>query len=414
MAGERPRFQAPFPCEQTWEASTYDGHWPNQNSIDIARRDGDGNNISKGEPVLASADGIVTDVITTGDGGKRIYLDHGEGWVTHYIHHDEVPKVTIGQFVAQGEKIGETSNTGAVADHIHYTQLKDGSAVRIHFDGEPIDTHAGNPDAIGSWGTDRAEEITSKNCPRQGDRYMGVFAQGGGGYALWLNDTRPGFIDKWQALSGDGLRLIDLKIATFGTAKRYSGVYRQGSGGYALWLDDNRPGFIAKWQELSAKGQRLIDLEITGSGSGRRYSGVFRSGSGGYALWLDDTRPGFLAKWQELSAKGQRLIDLEITGQGSGRRYSGVFRQGTGDYALWLDASWDGFVAKWQELSGQGLRLIDLALSRASGGQRLYSGVYRQGSGGYGLWSAGYSSFINKWIELSGQGLRLVDLEIDT
>lgn len=413
MAGSRPRFQAPFPCNQTWEASTYDGHWPDQDSIDLARRDGDGNNISKGEPVLASADGIVMDVFTRSDGENRIYVDHGDGWVTHYIHHDEVPKVSIGQFVAQGDKIGETSNTGTEAVHIHYTQLADGNAVRIQFDGVPIDTHAGNPDAIGSWGTDRAEEITSKNCPRN-DRYMGVFMQGGGGHALWINDKRAGFIDKWKQFSDEGLRLIDLKIATFGNARRYSGVYRQGSGGYALWLDDTRAGFVDMWQDLSAKGQRLIDLEITGEGSRRRYSGVFRQGTGGYALWLDDTREGFIAKWQELSRKGQRLIDLEITGQGSGRRYSGVFRQGTGGYALWLDASWDSFVKKWKELSGMGLRLIDLELSRSSSGQRLYSGVYRPGSGGYGLWNSGYSSFINKWIEWSGQGLRLIDLEIGT
>ena len=113
MAGRRPLFQAPFSCNQTWDASTYDGDWPNQNSIDIARRNADGKNISKGEPVLASAEGIVTDVFTTSGGDNRIYIDHGDGWVTHYIHHEERPSVAVGQFVAQGEKIGETSNTGA-------------------------------------------------------------------------------------------------------------------------------------------------------------------------------------------------------------------------------------------------------------------------------------------------------------
>jgi hypothetical protein len=414
MAGKRPHFQAPFPCEQTWEASTYNGHWPNQNSIDLARRDRNGKNISKGEPVLASADGIVSDVITTSDGGKRIYIDHGDGWMTHYIHHEEIPPVSVGQFVARGEKIGETSNTGARAVHIHYTQLRDGRAVRSHFDGKAIDTHAGNPESIGSWGTDRAEDITSQNCSRQGSRYMGVFRQESGeagAHALWLHDTRRGFTEKWRELGRQNLRLIDLKIVTFGSKKRYSGVFREGTGRYALWLDDTRDGFVDKWKELSGKGLRLINLEISGEGRARRYSGVFRQGSGRHALWLDDTRDGFVDKWRDLSGKGLRLIDIEVSGEGSGRRYSGVFRQGSGRHALWLDANWRGFTRKWKELSDKGLRLIDLELSDV-GGQRLYSGVFRQGTGGYRLWNSHYSRFMNKWMEWSKRGLRLIDLEI--
>ena len=44
-SGPRPLFQMPFACGQTWEASTYtdnpdtegpDGHWPDEDSIDLA------------------------------------------------------------------------------------------------------------------------------------------------------------------------------------------------------------------------------------------------------------------------------------------------------------------------------------------------------------------------------------------
>ena len=407
MAGPRPRFQAPFPCDQTWAASTYDGHWPNQNSIDITRRDSDGKNIGKGEPVLASADGIVLKAFTNSGGENRIYLDHGDGWVTHYIHHDEEPKVKVGQFVAQGEKIGTTSNTGAEAVHIHYSQLRDGDAVRIHLDGQAISTHAGNKDSWGTWGSNKAEKIKSRNCPPKGRQYAGVFRSGSGDYALWLDGTQQSFVNKWEELSKQNLRLVDLNIAVSGSERRYSGVFLQGSGGHALWLDDTRTGFVDKWKELSAKDLRLIDLEITGTGSSRRYSGVFRQGSGGYALWLDDTRQDFVKKWEELSKQDQRLIDLEITGEGDQRRYSGVFRQDTGGYALWLDDDWTGFTAKWKELSDKNLRLIDFEMT-GSGSQRRYSGVFGQGTDGYALWLGDYSSFMNKWIELSGKGLRLV------
>lgn len=410
MAGPRPRFQAPFPCNQIWDASTYDNHWPNQNSIDLARRDSDGKNITDGEPVLASADGIVLDVFTRSDGEQRIYVDHGEGWVTHYIHHDN-PLVAVGQFVAQGERIATASNSGTEAPHIHYSQLRDNQAVRIAFNGKAIATHAGNLASYGTWGTDRAEKIGSRNCPLPSKRHVGVFRGGDDPYALWLNDTRSGFVSKWSALSAQGLRLIDLKITGEGRARRYFGVFRAGAGGHALWLDDSRTGFVDKWTSLSAQGLRLVGLEITGEGSDRRYSGVFREGSGGHALWLDASQQGFIDKWTSLSAQGLRLIDLAITGEGRGRRYSGAFREGSGGYALWLDATWSGFTQKWQTLSQQGLRLEDLEMTGTGSGRR-YSGTFVAGSGGYGLWSGDYSSFMNKWLQWSAQGLRLTDLEI--
>ena len=120
-AGPRPFFQMPFACGQTWEASTYDGHWPDQDSIDLGEWDPQDANMSQGEPVLASADGTVLDVFTDGGGDNRVYLDHGDGWVTHYIHLEQVPPLTKGQHVAQGEQIGRVGNSGTEAYHLHYT-----------------------------------------------------------------------------------------------------------------------------------------------------------------------------------------------------------------------------------------------------------------------------------------------------
>ena len=121
-----------------------DGHWPDEDSIDLASGD-DGDNISEGEPVLASAAGTVSEVFTTdvGTATHRVYIDHGGGWVTHYIHIEVLPPLSVGDHVDQGEQIGRTFNSGADAMHLHYTQLADGQAVRISFNGEPIDTHAG-------------------------------------------------------------------------------------------------------------------------------------------------------------------------------------------------------------------------------------------------------------------------------
>lgn len=70
-AGPRPFFQMPVACGQTWEASTYDGHWPDQDSIDLGQWSAAEANVSKGEPVLASADGTVLNVFTSPGGDSR-------------------------------------------------------------------------------------------------------------------------------------------------------------------------------------------------------------------------------------------------------------------------------------------------------------------------------------------------------
>jgi Peptidase family M23 len=113
--GPRPHFQMPVACGQTWEASTYDGHWPDQDSIDLGEWSANDTNIGQGEPVLASAAGTVLDVFTNTAGDIRVYLDHGGGWVTHYIHLESVPPLVKGQYVAHGEQIGrvrELRNAG--------------------------------------------------------------------------------------------------------------------------------------------------------------------------------------------------------------------------------------------------------------------------------------------------------------
>lgn len=165
-AGPRPDFQMPFACAQTWAASTYNGHWPDQDSIDLGEWNGS-TNMSEREPVLASADGSVLDVFTDSSGGHRVYLDHGDGWVTHYLHLAYLPPLTKGQQVAQGQTIGHVGNSGTEAMHLHYTQLADGQAVRIVFNGTSIGTHAGNMASWNTWGTGSAEQLTSANCPQE-------------------------------------------------------------------------------------------------------------------------------------------------------------------------------------------------------------------------------------------------------
>jgi hypothetical protein len=217
--GGQPLYQMPVPCGQKWDASTYADHWtaPDDpagvNAIDLAQRDGTGTNMSEGEPALAAAAGSVKKVFTTSGGEHRVYLDHGNGHETHYIHLESLaPQLTVGKQVAQGEQIGRVSNSGAEAMHLHYNQIENGGAVRVSFNGNPIDTHAENEDSWGTWGSDDAEELTSLNCA---DDEFVQFNQNGMRYVL-LYKPSTGLV-KVQRVDPDGT----------GTTNVYGGYWKQ-------------------------------------------------------------------------------------------------------------------------------------------------------------------------------------------
>ena len=154
-AGPIPNFQLPLPCGQTWRASTYTQHWNgDQDALDFAQRDGNQGNLSRGEYALAAAAGEV-DLVHTVGGEHRVYVDHGGGWRTAYIHLKELPPLAVGQRVAQGEVIGLVSNSGTDGtndEHLHYNQFRDGTTIRATFNDQLVDTHAGDMSVVGALG----------------------------------------------------------------------------------------------------------------------------------------------------------------------------------------------------------------------------------------------------------------------
>jgi murein DD-endopeptidase MepM/ murein hydrolase activator NlpD len=74
----------------------------------------------KGTAVRAFSAGKV---ILTGNhffAGKSVYLDHGLGLITQYIHLSEI-NVTDGQMVSAGQVIGKLGSTGRVTGpHLHF------------------------------------------------------------------------------------------------------------------------------------------------------------------------------------------------------------------------------------------------------------------------------------------------------
>ncbi len=147
--GTSGRFWLPFPCGETWEASTRSGHSP-ANAVDFNHYPED-----NGWKVYASAPGTVSRVANLGDTsyGRYIVIDHAGGWQTLYAHLSS-QDVSVGQAVSEKTMIGRVGNTGgSTGPHLHYEQKLNGAVQRVTFrDGSPV-----------YWGSRNLARST--NCP---------------------------------------------------------------------------------------------------------------------------------------------------------------------------------------------------------------------------------------------------------
>lgn len=82
-----------------------------------------------GTPVSAPADGIVTN---TGDyffNGNTVFIDHGQGLITAYMHLSRID-VKEGQAVRRGDRLGAIGATGRVTGpHLHWAVILNGTPV---------------------------------------------------------------------------------------------------------------------------------------------------------------------------------------------------------------------------------------------------------------------------------------------
>ncbi len=73
-----------------------------------------------GDPIQASASGVVTQVASRTGYGNTVIIDHGGGWSTLYAHLSRFD-VSVGDQVAIGETIGGVGNTGwSTGPHLHF------------------------------------------------------------------------------------------------------------------------------------------------------------------------------------------------------------------------------------------------------------------------------------------------------
>lgn len=82
-----------------------------------------------GSPILAAADGIVTQAESTPDYGNIVKVDHGSGLETRYAHASRL-LVRTGDRVARGQLIAEVGNTGrSTGAHLHFEVRLNGVAL---------------------------------------------------------------------------------------------------------------------------------------------------------------------------------------------------------------------------------------------------------------------------------------------
>ncbi|MGB0383749.1 MAG: peptidoglycan DD-metalloendopeptidase family protein [Ardenticatenaceae bacterium] len=127
----RPYLELPFPGKTQYRVSCGYGCYQHTRSmfyaVDLA--------IPEGVPIMAAAPGEVMAVTwevglplnqNLGD-ALIVYLDHGHGWFTRYVHLDGIT-VRVGDQVDMGDVIGYGGKTGAAGDHLHF-ELKYGSSL---------------------------------------------------------------------------------------------------------------------------------------------------------------------------------------------------------------------------------------------------------------------------------------------
>lgn len=89
------------------------------NGIDYAAK--------RGTPVLAAGNGKVTQSAYKRTNGNYVFIQHGNGIVTKYLHFNKRPSVKKGQRVKQGQVIGYVGSTGlASGPHLHYEFVLNG------------------------------------------------------------------------------------------------------------------------------------------------------------------------------------------------------------------------------------------------------------------------------------------------
>ena len=84
---------------------------------------------NEGDPVIATAAGVVTWSGERFGYGNLVEINHGNGLVTRYGHNQSL-NVVVGEVVTKGHRIATIGNTGrSTGAHVHYEIIKQGKQI---------------------------------------------------------------------------------------------------------------------------------------------------------------------------------------------------------------------------------------------------------------------------------------------
>ncbi len=87
-----------------------------------------------GTPVIATRGGVVTTAVFHKTCGNHIWINHGNGYKSVYMHLDTMI-VSVGQYVQAGQQIGTLGNTGgSTGPHLHFGIVENG----VYIDPMPL------------------------------------------------------------------------------------------------------------------------------------------------------------------------------------------------------------------------------------------------------------------------------------
>lgn len=247
-----PTFYLPFQCNQSgWLASTRNDHVPSVYAIDFNKtNDGD-----DGQPVLASADGVVS-VPAYSSSSNPLAIDHdgggwSSGWATLYLHMERT--VANGTTVKRGDIVGYVSNVSAPGgNHLHYEHRLDGQVRPAIFNNWVPGYGAAKKRGLG------VQVPTSDNCPAGGGGTSDVFQATGIDGIGWR--VSYGGRSEWQQLRNSTTVASTLAIGDFDGDGRQDDVFQASGEPNVGWrVSINGTG---GWQKLRESTTTMDTLRV--------------------------------------------------------------------------------------------------------------------------------------------------------
>ncbi|WP_162907489.1 peptidoglycan DD-metalloendopeptidase family protein [Allorhizocola rhizosphaerae] len=340
---DRPLFQMPFPCHEVRQGATYAGHGGAGNHYPIDFNRGAGST-DFGDPVLATAAGTVQTWVEA-DGDRVVQIRHNAVW-TSDVRHLSRATVSDGQRVQQGDKIGEVGRSGTSSPHLHYAQKRNGVAVHLFFDGEPLDPGYSfvynGPDYRSQNCPDNAPSDLSVSGVADPDGTLTVFARRGG-HLETNNKTPDGQWGGWVARGGDLASGPDATVSAAG----YYHVVARGDNGNVMYKRQNANGW-GDWNTgfsdfntpfapaiVKVDNDTLMAFAVRASDKALMKRRFEAGSDGGWENWtVLGSEKGFTSG-PDAAVRDNGVIDVVIRGAGGSVRHA----------ARGTDGSWNDFHA---------------------------------------------------------------------